>query len=337
VIWLVWRRYRVLMAVTTVSLAALGIWMLLAGHALAAAESSVPCHYDTFQCHVESGVFSLSNQATVINFLLLAVPCLLGVVFGAPLVAGELEHHTNRLAWTQGISRTRWLLAKWILIALSLLVLVILLTLMSQWWTGHAFERITLNLSGIGTGRLQPLYFPITGLALSAYTVFAFSLGTALGAILRRTSWAIVGTVILYTAVSVLSLLFVRPSLAPQTFVAVASAPIPPAGQQSGSLYASGSEVVNPDDWSLGFGYRFVPSAHETGASAALVAQRCEAQNYNDSPYLSCLSSHHVQMGTFYQAGDHYWELQWRESALLLAAAGVLIGLTVGSVRRWRT
>jgi hypothetical protein len=335
VIWLVWRRYRVLVAVTTVTLGALGVWMLLAGHALVAAESSAPCHYDTFQCHVENGAFSLSNQATVINFLLLAVPCLLGVVFGAPLVAGELEHHTNRLVWTQGISRTRWLLAKWIFIALSLLVLVILLTLMSQWWTGHAVERITLNLSGIGTGRLQPLYFPITGLALSAYTVFAFSLGTALGAILRRTTWAIVGTVVLYTAVSVVMLFFVRPSLAPQTFVAVASAP--PAGQQSGSLYASGSEVVAPDSWSLDFGYRFVPSAHETEGSAAVVAQRCAAQNYGSSPYLSCLSSHHVQMGNFYQAGDHYWDLQWRESALLLATTGVLIGLTVWSVRRWRT
>ena len=330
-IWLVWRRYRVLIAGTFVLLGALAVWMLLAGTALDTALSSAACHDATFQCHVESGSFSLSNQATVINFLLLAMPCLLGIVFGAPLVAGELEHYTNRLAWTQGISRTRWLLAKWIFIALSLLVLVALLTLISQWWTGHAVERVTLDLSGFGNGRLQPLYFPITGVAMPAYTLFAFALGTALGAIIRKTAWAIVGTIVLYTAVSLLMLLGVRPSLAPQTFVAVASAPIPAAGQQADALHAATGREVAIDSWNLGAGYRYDPATHE-GASATAVGQRCESQ----TDYLSCLSNHHVQMGTFYQPGNHYWELQWRESWILVVAAGALIGLTVWSVRRWR-
>jgi hypothetical protein len=41
-------------------------------------------------------------------------------------------------------------------------------------------------------------------------------------------------------------------------------------------------------------------------------------------------------LGTFYQAGNHYWELQWRESALLVGTGVILFGLTVWSVRRWR-
>ncbi len=308
-IWLVWHRYRVLIAVTTLVLVALGIWMLLAGQALEAAQSSLACRHGTFQCHVASGVFSPSDQATVINFLLLFVPCLLGIVFGAPLVAGEIEHYTNRLAWTQGISRTRWLLVKWFSIGLSLVVLVTLLTLVSQWWTGHAVERIAVNLSGLGTGRLQPLYFPITGLAMCAYTLFAFALGTALGAVLRKSSWAIVGTVVLYAAVSVLLLLLVRPSLAPQTFLPFPTSPIPPAGQQSSATYAAAaSGEFTSGSWNLGSGYRFARGTHETGSSAADDAQRCQAQNYNYSPYLACLSTHHVQMGTFYQAGNHYWD-----------------------------
>ena len=334
-IWLVWRRYRVLIAVATLILIGLGLWMLLAGHALDTEESSFACRHGTFRCHVLSGFFSLSDQSTVINFLLLFVPCLLGFVFGAPLVAGELEHYTNRLTWTQGISRTRWLLMKWVFLGLSLVVLVAFLTLVSQWWTGHAIERIGLTLSGLGTGRLQPLYFPITGLAMCAYTLFAFALGAALGAVLRKTSWAIVGTVVLYTAVSVLVLLFVRPSLAPQTFVPFRSVSIPSTGQQANATYI-GSELFVGGSWNLGFGYRYTPSAREGGPSAAAVGQRCEAQNDNYSSYLACLSAHHVQMGTFYQAGNHYWELQWRESALLVATAGALLGLTVWSVRRWR-
>lgn len=173
-IWLVWRRYRVLIAITVVVLAGLGVWMVLLGHASDAVEAGA-CRYGS--CSTRSGVFSLSDQATAINLILLFVPCLLGIVFGAPLVAGELEHHTNRLAWTQGTSRTKWLIVKWCVIGLILLLLVAALTVATQWWTGHAGERQDLNLFLTGKGRIEPLYFPITGLAFSAYTLFAFRIG----------------------------------------------------------------------------------------------------------------------------------------------------------------
>ena len=40
------------------------------------------------------------------------VPGLLGVFWGAPLVAGELESGSFRLAWTQDVSRARWLASR---------------------------------------------------------------------------------------------------------------------------------------------------------------------------------------------------------------------------------
>lgn len=329
-IWLVWRRHRVLIAITVVVLAGLGVWMLLLGHASDAAESSSACRNGSFGCDTRSGVFSLSDQATAINLLLLFVPCLLGIVFGAPLVAGELEHYTNRLAWTQGTSRTKWLIVKWCVTGMILLVLVAALTVATQWWTGHAGELQDLTLSLTGKGRLQPLYFPITGLAFSAYTLFAFALGTALGAMIRKTSWAIVGTVVVYTAISVLMVFFVRPSLAPQSF-------LPIHETASGQGVGYGSNLNSQTSWELGFGYRYAPDepAAETGLSADAVGRRCQ-MNYTTAKYLTCLSDHRVQMGTFYQPAARYWELQWRESALLVVAAGALFGVTVWSVRRWR-
>jgi hypothetical protein len=330
VIWLVWRRYRLLMAITLVVLAGLALWMLLLGHSSDAAESSSACRFGSFGCHTRSGVFSLSDQATAVNLLLLFVPCLLGIVFGAPLVAGELEHSTNRLAWTQGISRTRWLIVKWCALGLLLLALVAALTFVTQWWTGHAGERQDLNLFLTRKGRLQPLYFPITGLALTAYTLFAFALGAALGAVLRKTSWAIVGTVAVYTAISLLMVLLVRPSLAPQDF-------LPIHESASGQGVGYGSNLISETSWDLGFGYRYAPGAPgaQTGPSTGAVAQRCQL-NYITATYLSCLSKHRLEMGTFYQPPSRYWELQWRESALLVVAAGVLLGVTGWSVRRWR-
>ena len=329
-IWLVWRRHRILIAITAVLLAGLGVWMLLLGHASDAVESGA-CRYGS--CATRSGVFSLSDQATAINLLLLFVPCLLGIVFGAPLVAGELEHYTNRLVWTQGTSRTKWLVVKWCVIGPILLILVAALTVATQWWTGHAGEVQDLNLFLTGKGRLQPLYFPITGLAFSAYTLFAFALGAALGAVIRKTSWAIVGTVVIYTAISLLMVLFVRPSLAPQFFLPIHETLVGGVGQGAGY----GSNLISESSWDLGFGYRYVPGAPaaETGPSAQAVGQRCQRNN-TDPTYLSCLSDHRVQMGTFYQPAARYWELQWRESALLVVAAGALFGVTVWSVRRWR-
>lgn len=329
-IWLMLRRYRVLMGLTVVVLAGLGIWMLLAGRAFDSAVVSAACHDGSSDCDIYNGTLSLSDQADVINFLLLFVPCLLGMVFGAPLVAGELEHHLNRLAWTQGISRTRWLIVKWCVVGLSLVAVVALLTLVVQWWTAHAAERIDTNVLGTGIGGggpLRPLYFPITGLAFSAYTLFAFALGTALGAVIRKTSWAIAGTVVIYTAVSVLAVLFVRPSLAPQLFVQQ----LP----QGGPVNATALSNEISGSWNLGFGYRYAPGSRETGPSADAVAQRCGTLNFNETPYQACLADHHLQFGEFSQVRNHYWELQWRESALLLLASGALFGGTVWAVRRW--
>src|SRR3954452_21217260 len=45
-------------------------------------------------------------------FLLRIAPAIIGVFWGGPLIARELETGTYRLAWTQGISRRRWVLTK---------------------------------------------------------------------------------------------------------------------------------------------------------------------------------------------------------------------------------
>jgi hypothetical protein len=47
-----------------------------------------------------------------LDILARAVPALLGIFWGAPLVAREFETGTDRLAWTQGVSRSRWLITK---------------------------------------------------------------------------------------------------------------------------------------------------------------------------------------------------------------------------------
>ena len=48
------------------------------------------------------------QNSSSIGLLLLTLPMLAGMFWGAPLVAREIEHGTHRLVWTQGVSRLRW-------------------------------------------------------------------------------------------------------------------------------------------------------------------------------------------------------------------------------------
>jgi ABC-type transport system involved in multi-copper enzyme maturation permease subunit len=329
-IWLVWRRNRLRLAMFAGLFVALGVWMVLEAQAFDSANNV--CRHMTYQCGVTYGGFSVENQATAINALLLFLPCLAGLIFGAPLVAGELEQHTNRLVWTQGVSRTRWFITEWSVVGLALVALASLLVLITQWWSGQVFVRLPLDLTL--SGRIQPTLFAVTGVAPIAYTLFAFSLGAALGAILRRTSWAVIGSVVAYTAVAFLVVFSIRPSLASQGFLSET--------RSTSEQYVT---LPSPQPWNLGYGFRFTPDSHATaGASSpSAIAQRCQnqtysyqSQNYNYSRYRRCLSTNAVEGGFFYQPSSHYWALQWGEAAIFVAAALVLFGLTLGAVRRWR-
>ena len=54
-----------------------------------------------------------------LSFVSSLVPALIGIFWGAPLVARELEAGTFRLAWTQSVTRTRWLAVKIAVVGLA--------------------------------------------------------------------------------------------------------------------------------------------------------------------------------------------------------------------------
>jgi ABC-type transport system involved in multi-copper enzyme maturation permease subunit len=334
VIWLTWRRYRVLLAVIVILMIGLSLWMAEAVHAFDAARQSATCrplhqggHLVPY-CSGPRGFVSLPAQASIIGGLLLALPCVIGATFGAPLVASELEQSTNRLMWTQGISRTRWFLSKWSGLAVVLLVVVGLLTLETQWWTSHVFETASLNFSPGTYGRMSPDFFAISGVAAVAYTLLALALGTLAGAFLRRTSWAIAATIVGYALFASLMVIAIRPNLAPQTF-----ARTPQLGATAPS--------VPPTAWYLGTAYRYVPGSTEAAhavQSADAAGAGCERRFYwgTYQDVSKCLSSRDIQTGSLYILPSHYWGLQWKESVILLAFSAILIAGAVWSVRAWR-
>ncbi|MGW2385181.1 ABC transporter permease [Streptomyces sp. NPDC001658] len=65
-----------------------------------------PCHYNQYAILLYKDVYQYTTLAV------LAVPFLVAAWAGGSLIGREMESGTARLAWTQGISPTRWLAAK---------------------------------------------------------------------------------------------------------------------------------------------------------------------------------------------------------------------------------
>jgi hypothetical protein len=324
VIWLAWRRHRQSLIVMTGVFILLAIWLVWVAHTF---EASSPTSAgsggvgDLLRCnHVPGGCLNNQTQASYIATILLLIPCLLGVALGAPLVATELQQHSNRLVWTQSISRSRWFIVKLSLVGLTSAGAVAILQPLVQWWSSHSSQGAFLVARG---DLIAPFLFDVTGIVPIAYTLFAVSLGAAIGAVFRRTGWAVFGTVLVYLATAIVFPLEIRPRLAPQKFL-----PTPGPGGPS----------LSPQAWNLGQGFRLFPMTNRPGAVATAneIAQRCQDRNYVDPAYYHCLAIHGVKSGTIYEPASHYWVLQWREAAIFVGLAIILFGVALWAVRRWR-
>ena len=109
--WLTWRQFRAQTVVTSAALAVLAIVLLITGLQLSHT-------FDTtvIGCRARGdctgAINALQSQDTAVQdlarLLMYVVPAVIGVFWGAPLLARELETGTYRLAWTQGVTRARW-------------------------------------------------------------------------------------------------------------------------------------------------------------------------------------------------------------------------------------
>ena len=132
------------------------------------------------------------------------LPVVIAVIFAAPFVL-ELERGTYRLAWTQSITRRRWLAAKLTVALGGAGVSAAITALLLTWW-----RRPLDNFHG----RVEPGAFQLEGIAPIAYALFAAALIIALGTILRRTIAAIAIGIVAFLVVRVAIETLVRPHFA---------------------------------------------------------------------------------------------------------------------------
>jgi hypothetical protein len=188
VTWLVWRQHRAQAIVGAAVLAALAVLLLITGRQMASQYHSAlaACAAGHRCANLASTLFLGSHAVGFLVIMTLGVPALLGVFWGAPLVAQELETGTSQFAWMQTITRRHWLTVKagWILLAAAAWAGAV--SALVTWWSG---PDNALQLDAFNPGR-----FDIMGVVPVGYALFATALGIAAGAVARRTVPALAAT-----------------------------------------------------------------------------------------------------------------------------------------------
>jgi hypothetical protein len=300
-IWLSWRlqRTETLITVALLALAAAllvptGIQMATAYHhdglsACVAAHSPGACDgaIGAFTSRFES----LSN----VTAWLTLVPGIIGVLLAAPFIL-DLENGAYRLAWTQSITRGRWIAGRMGIGVGVALVASLALTTLLTWWHGPWVHV---------HGRLEPSTYDSEGIVVYGYTLFALGLALAIGVVWRRAAASLVVAFVGYFAVR----LFVDSWLR-QRLVTPVSA--------TWSNRAKGPDLNHA--WVLHQG----PSDKAGHITAKLLS--CAPPPPGAKPELPCGPGY--QHAVFHPA-SHFWALQSIETALFAGAALTMLAFAV--------
>ena len=317
--WLVWRQHRIQFYVGAALLAAFAILIVVTGVQVAdqfrSAQLACAMHQG---CRHLGGLFMGSHVVGFMVIATLGAPVLVGLFWGAPLVAAEAEAGTTQFAWMQSVTRKHWLVVKigWMLMAAAIWGGVI--SVLVTWWSSPNNAE---QLNQFNPGR-----FDIMDLVPVAYSLFAMALGIAAGALIRRVLPAMAVTLAGFIAVRVVVALWLRPHYlsAVTVFSKVTGGFNPP-----GAFWQIAQGVVGPNG-------QVLPQANNTPyidgvpitalpGSCAPLANSAGPAN----PSASCAQAlSHFRGFLTYQPADRFWTFQGIEAGIFLALAFALIAVT---------
>jgi hypothetical protein len=273
------------------------------------------------------GVFGVVYWSGI--FALYAVPAIIGMFWGAPLVAREVEAGTFRMAWTQSVSRTRWLAVKLALVGLASMAAAGLLSLLVSWWA-----RQIDPLDPFGMNRLQPAMFSARGIAPIGYAAFAFTLGVTAGMLIRNTVAAIAVTPVVVGLVEGVMIGWIRPRLIapvhatmPLNLATVQSVGTNPGAPANNSLFVA-APVPEPGGWV------YSSQVLSPAGQPSLGPQPHACATGSWQSCLAALGKLHLQQAVTYQPASRFWPLQWAETAVFFGLTLLLAGFCFFWIRR---
>ncbi len=340
-IWLTWRLFRVQAAVAAAILIAAAVAMLVTGPRLANlydADGLPSCHAHG-DCAAVANTFLTQAQAApyrqvflLMVLLALVLPALIGIFWGAPLIAREIETGTFRMAWNQSVTRRRWMTVKAGGVGLAAVATAGLVSLGLTWWVSPVYQAVAVSgaSSPLGLQRFSMLIFDSQGLVPLGYAAFAFLLGVTAGVFIKRTIPAMAVTLVAFALVQVAWGTWIRPHLiAPLHAVySIASVALQTIGSAEGNrlfLTAGGKS----GDWILGS-----HAVNTAGHAVNTVPAACQTAFTGPNSFQDCLSRAGIKLAVAYQPDSRFWDFQLLETGIFLAIAVLLGWLCVSRVSR---
>jgi len=344
-IWLTWRQFRLQAITAAAALAAFAILLAVTGPHLASLYSAAgigTCHGGSCGQLASAFLSQLAGPYPTLYLLGVAViilaPVVIGIFWGAPLIAHEFEARTHYLAWNQSVTRTRWLAVKLALPGLAALAVTEGLSLMQAWWAAPIGRAVGLGGTAGGiarASRFYPLVFATHGITPLGYAAFAFALGVTAGVLIRRTVPAMAVTLAIFAAVQLAMPLWIRPHLFPpvRTTTAIGSdISIAGGGPTANYTLTTFTLPGHPGAWILSSG-----AVNATGNPVSSFPFCTQAGLRSLSSTMTCLASHGIRVAVTYQPAGRYWAFEWTETAIFLALALALAGYGCWRLARRRS
>jgi hypothetical protein len=321
--WVTWRQHRLLLAGAAITFGAVAIYLVVGGFQIHTAYTAVAtCRpVASSVCRQVGDNFFGAYQpgVSITEGVLQLLPALLGAFAGAPILAREFETGTFRFAWTQGIGRTRWVIAKLAPLAIILTAAAILISLLFTWYYRPLIE------AGDNNGELFPTVFDLSGVALAGWTLTAFAIGVFAGTLIRKVVPAMFVTLAVWTGLATFAGTFVRAHYFAPLVSRSLTEPHP-------AWVLSQNWIANGQPATLDMLNRALAPI-DARADSFQIFSPGPSTPANVDPF-NYLTQHGYTLLTTYQPDSRFWNFQLIEGSWLLGLSLLLLGATVWLVRR---
>jgi hypothetical protein len=342
-IWLTWRQFRVSALTVFGALGAVAVALVFTGPRLhrEGADLLARCADARMQTNAfctegfDDFFFPRAGAYFGLNLLVVAMPAVVGVFWGAPLISREFEAGTQDLVWQQSVPRRRWLAIKFCLVGLAAIVAAGLSVVAVSWWS-RPLDATAID----GVSRMSPLLFDARGYVVLGHAAFAFTLGAATGLLIRRTVPAMAITFAVFVAVQIVIPTWVRPHLAaPVRLETVISANnLNNIGEPGpdGTIRGTQVDVLVPGAWVLT--NEVVDSAGRSIDTLPAWAAECATPEepsgeITQHQCLERLSAAGYRQVVTYHPADRFWPFQAYETAIFGMLSLLLVGLCFLRIR----